>query len=31
VARIERAVAEFALGPQVDDMAIIVVERTGRG
>jgi PAS domain S-box-containing protein len=31
VARIERAVGEFALGPQVDDMAIIVVERTGRG
>jgi serine phosphatase RsbU (regulator of sigma subunit) len=31
VARIERAVREFALGPQVDDMAIIVVERTGRG
>ncbi len=30
VARIERAVGEFALGPQVDDMAIIVVERTGR-
>ncbi|MBV9605153.1 MAG: SpoIIE family protein phosphatase [Solirubrobacterales bacterium] len=31
VARIERAVKRFALGPQVDDMAIIVVERTGRG
>lgn len=31
VARIERAVGEFALGPQVDDMAMIVVERTGRG
>jgi PAS domain S-box-containing protein len=31
VARIERAVGDFALGPQVDDMAIIVVERTGRG
>jgi PAS domain S-box-containing protein len=31
VARIERAVGEFAMGPQVDDMAIIVVERTGRG
>jgi serine phosphatase RsbU (regulator of sigma subunit) len=31
VARIERAVGEFALGPQVDDMAVIVVERTGRG
>jgi len=31
VARIERAVGQFALGPQVDDMAIIVVERTGRG
>ncbi|HJS96258.1 MAG TPA: SpoIIE family protein phosphatase, partial [Solirubrobacteraceae bacterium] len=31
VARIERAVGEFALGPQVDDMAIIVVERTGPG
>ena len=31
VARIERAVREFALGPQVDDMAVIVVERTGRG
>jgi serine phosphatase RsbU (regulator of sigma subunit) len=31
VARIERAVREFGLGPQVDDMAIIVVERTARG
>jgi serine phosphatase RsbU (regulator of sigma subunit) len=31
VARIERAVGEFALGPQVDDMAMIVVERTGPG
>ena len=31
VARIEQAVGEFALGPQVDDMAMIVVERTGRG
>lgn len=31
VARIERAVGEFALGPQVDDMAVIVVERSGRG
>jgi PAS domain S-box-containing protein len=31
VARIERAVRQFALGPQVDDMAVIVVERTGRG
>ena len=31
VARIERAVEEFGLGPQVDDMAIIVVERTAGG
>jgi PAS domain S-box-containing protein len=31
VARIERAVGEFALGPQVDDMAMIVVERSGPG
>lgn len=31
VARIERAVKHFASGPQVDDMALIVVERTGRG
>ena len=31
VARIERAVKDFASGPQVDDMALIVVERTGRG
>jgi PAS domain S-box-containing protein len=30
VAGIERAVDRFALGPQADDMAIIVVERTGR-
>jgi serine phosphatase RsbU (regulator of sigma subunit) len=31
VARIESAVKRFGLGPQVDDMAIIVLERTGRG
>jgi PAS domain S-box-containing protein len=31
VARIERAVKRFALGPQVDDLAVLVVERTGRG
>ncbi len=31
VVRIERAVKSFALGPQVDDLAVLVVERTGRG
>ncbi len=31
VARIERAVRDFASGPQVDDMALIVVERTVPG
>ena len=31
VARIERAVSGFAYGPQVDDTAVIVVERAGRG
>jgi phosphoserine phosphatase RsbU/P len=31
VARIERAVKQFGSGPQVDDLAVIVVERTGRG
>jgi serine phosphatase RsbU (regulator of sigma subunit) len=31
VAQIERAVNEFGAGPQVDDMAILVVERTGPG
>jgi PAS domain S-box-containing protein len=30
VARIERAVSSFAYGPQVDDTAVIVVERVGR-
>jgi PAS domain S-box-containing protein len=31
VARIERALRSFARGPQVDDTAIIVVERVGAG
>jgi serine phosphatase RsbU (regulator of sigma subunit) len=31
VARIERAVKSFAQGPQVDDLAVLVVERTGPG
>ena len=31
VARIEQAVHGFASGPQVDDTAVIVVERTGAG
>jgi len=31
VGRIERAVSDFASGPQVDDTAVIVVERLGPG
>ena len=31
VARIEQAVHGFAAGPQVDDTAVIVVERTAGG
>jgi serine phosphatase RsbU (regulator of sigma subunit) len=31
VTRIERAVKDFGLGPQVDDLAVLVVERTGPG
>jgi serine phosphatase RsbU (regulator of sigma subunit) len=31
VARMERALGEFARGPQVDDTAVIVVERVGGG
>ena len=31
VARIEQAVQDFGVGAQVDDIALIVVERTERG